>query len=47
MSFGLEIYLVFVNNQQHKNDISANTHFAYLKSQLFQNVDEREPKYDD
>ena len=23
--------LFFVNNQQHKNDISVNTHLAYLK----------------
>ena len=32
----------FVNNQQHKNDISVNTHLAYLKLQLSQNVEERD-----
>ena len=42
MSFGLEIYLVLVNNQKHKNDISANTHMAYLNSQLSQSVEERD-----
>ena len=28
------IFFVFMNNQQHKIDISLNTHFAYLKSHL-------------
>ena len=33
--------LVFVNNQQHKNGRSFNTHWTYLKLQLSQNVEER------
>ena len=29
-----------INNQQHKNDTSVNTHFAYLKLQLCQSAEE-------
>ena len=31
----------FASNKHYKNDISVNTHSAYHKSQLYQNVEER------
>ena len=43
----MSVFLVntFLNNQQHKNTVD--THLAYIKLQLPQDVEERTPKYTD